>query len=219
MIIHIIKLILLTFHFIRICIDNRHWQVEKYYLILMTLLVRRIRSVKPEVNLLGSTHLFRLSITLSFRPLLAWPRCMESPSITTQYPGLIQNTPNKTFLSCVSSFVPWPDIKYRKILQVPASFCLPVSVHSQETNVLCIFTSVYFPSRVERAAWICIRISVFFAHFTWKNMLLTRLRRATPFVVTGLVGSAALYGYKARFLEQGRKRELLYFGMFCMSRS
>ena len=59
----------------------------------------------------------------------------------------------------------------------------------------------------------------FFAHFMCKNMLLTRLRRATPFVVTGLVGSAALYGYKARFLEQGRKRELLYFGMFCMSRS
>ena len=26
--------ILLTFHFIRICIANRHWQVEKYYLIL-----------------------------------------------------------------------------------------------------------------------------------------------------------------------------------------
>ena len=24
----------------RMCIDNRHWQVEKYYLILMTLLVR-----------------------------------------------------------------------------------------------------------------------------------------------------------------------------------
>ena len=67
LIIHINKLILLTFHFIRICIDNRHWQVEKYYLILMTLLVRRIPSVEPEVNLLGSTHLFRLSITLSLR--------------------------------------------------------------------------------------------------------------------------------------------------------
>ena len=49
--------ILLTFHFIRICIANRHWQVEKYYLILMTLLVRRIRSVEPEVNLLGHPSL------------------------------------------------------------------------------------------------------------------------------------------------------------------
>ena len=50
----------------RMCIDNRHWRVERYYLILMTLLVRA-----AEVNLLGSTHLFRLSITLSLRALLA----------------------------------------------------------------------------------------------------------------------------------------------------
>ena len=146
----------------------------------MTLLVRRIRSVEPEVNLLGHPSLPAFHHPLpdhSSPDRDAW----RVPVLTTQYPGLIQNTPNTTFLSWVSSFVAWPDIKYRKIFQVPASFCRPVSVHSQETNVLCISTFVYFPSRVERAAWICIRISFFFRPFYVKKHAINSSSKSNSF--------------------------------------
>ena len=171
----------------------------------MTLLVRRIRSVEPEVNLLIESR----------KRLVTHPLPQTTLRLTEMH-GESQYNKSISWVNPehakVSSFVPWPDIKYRKIFQVPARFCRQCQRPFARDKCfmhfhLCLFFFACSASRLNLHS----HHVFFFAHFTWKNMLLTRLRRATPFVVTGLVGSAALYGYKARFLEQGRKRELLYF--------
>ena len=46
---------------------------------------------------------------------------------------------------------------------------------------------------------ISIHISLPFALLALDKMSAIRLRSVTPFVVAGLTGSAALYGYQARF--------------------
>jgi len=45
----------------------------------------------------------------------------------------------------------------------------------------------------------CIHISLPLALFALSKMFAIRLRNVAPFVVAGLTGSAALYGYQARF--------------------
>ena len=74
-------------------------------------------------------------------------------------------------------------------------------------------------SRVERVlllplVLICIHTSFLVALFALNKMLGARVRNVTTFVVAGLAGSAALYGYQARFSTGNENKFCFGFGIY-----